>query len=101
MTTDPIEHEDDDEEDESEEIHARDVWQIFRFLGPYARPHRRLLVWLGLALVVETIFNFSFPLVTAQLVDGGLIQQKLEVLVGALIFLGVAAIVVALDGLIC
>ena len=88
------------EEPEPEEIHARDLWQIAQFLGPYLRQHSRQLLLLGLVLLVETVINFCFPLATQYLVDEGLIQHNIEVLTGILIFLGVAATIAALLGLV-
>src|SRR3954471_3337166 len=85
----------DGDEEESEEIHVRDLWQIGRFLGPFARPHRRPLLVLGLVLLLETVFNFSFPLVTQYLVDEGLIQHNFDAVWMVLVYLGVAAVVVA------
>jgi ATP-binding cassette, subfamily B, bacterial len=87
------------DEDQSEEVHARDLWRIARFLGPFARPHRRPFLLLALVLLVETVFNFSFPLATQYLVDEGLIQHNFGAVVAVLIFLAVAAVSVALLGL--
>src|SRR5438876_124017 len=104
MNTDPRPDELEDEEEdaeESEEIHARDLWAIARFLGPFTRPHRRALLLLGLVLLIETVFNFSFPLATQYLVDEGLIRHDFGAVVAVLIFLGVAAVAVAGLGLVC
>lgn len=57
----------DEDDDEAEEIHARDLGFLVRFLGPFTHPNRRLFLGLGLVLLVETVFNFSFPLATQYL----------------------------------
>jgi ATP-binding cassette subfamily B protein len=84
--------------EEAEDVHVRDLWGMARFLGPYVRLHRRPLVLLLLVLMVETVFNFSFPLVSQALIDRGLIQRDFRVVAGVLVFLGVAAVVVAVLG---
>jgi ATP-binding cassette subfamily B protein len=48
---------------------------------------------------VETVLNFSFPLVTQHLVDEGLIAHDFSVVVLVLAYLGVAAVLVAGLGL--
>jgi ATP-binding cassette subfamily B protein len=90
-----------DDDDEEKEIHPRDLWQIGRFLGPYAWPHRRRLFLLACLLGVETIFNFSFPLATQYLVDEGLIHHHFDAVKWVLIYFGVAAVIVAIIGVIC
>jgi ATP-binding cassette subfamily B protein len=92
---------DDNDTDGSEEVHARDLWRIARFLGPFARPYRQPLLVLSAVLVVETIFNFSFPLAFQYLVDDGLIERNFAAVVAVLVFLGVAAVTVALMGVAC
>src|SRR5262245_17738665 len=81
---------DDLDTEATEEVHARDLWLIARFPAPFARPYRRPLLLLGLVLLVETVFNFSFPLAAQHLVDGGLIERNSRVLVATLAFLGAA-----------
>src|SRR5262245_48836512 len=97
----PEDHADDDDGDEDayEDIHVRDLWQISRFLGPFTRPHRRPLLLLALVLLLETILNFSFPLVTQHLVDEGLIQHNFDAVWMVLVYLGAAAVLGAVLGL--
>ncbi len=102
MKTEPLPDEADEDEDDSEEteeVHARDLWDIARFLGPYLRPHRRPLALLAVVLLIETVFNFAFPLATQYLVDEGLIRHDFHAVVLVLVFLGVAAVAVAALGL--
>lgn len=91
----------DDEEGEAEEVHARDLKQLARFFRPFAHPYRRLFLGLGLFLLLETVFNLSFPLATQYLVDEGLLRHNARVLVAILIFLAVAAVSVTVLGLGC
>jgi len=89
------------EDDEEEEIHARDLWAIARFLGPFARPYRRPLVVLGIILLIETVINACFPLATQYLIDEGLGEVKrLNVVVGVLIFLVCATTAITTLGVI-
>src|SRR5436190_523380 len=87
--------------EETEAIRARDLWQMVRFVRPFALPYRRSLLVLALVLLVETVFNFGFPLASQYLVDEGLIERNADVVVGVLAFLGAAAVVVTLTGLAC
>jgi ATP-binding cassette subfamily B protein len=89
----------DDDDEEAEDIHARDLCRMGRFLRPFAQPHQRPLLLLALVLLLETVVNFSFPLATQYLVDEGLIQHDFGAVVAVLVFLGVAAVSVALLGL--
>src|SRR5262249_21150018 len=90
-----------DTDEGGEEIRTRDLWHLGRFLRPFARPYLRPLLILAAALVVETFFNFSFPLATQYLIDDGLIQRNVEVLVTVLCFLAAAAVIVSAVGLAC
>jgi ATP-binding cassette subfamily B protein len=92
---------DEEEPEGAEDVRARDVWRMGRFLRPFAQPHAKMLAVLALVLLAETAFNFSFPFVTQLLVDDGLIQHDFGVVAGVLIFLGTAAVIVAGLGLIC
>src|SRR5437016_5307497 len=91
----PVPDPDDLDDEEAEEIHARDIWRIARFLAPYARAHARPLGLLGLVLLVETVVNFSFPLATQYLIDEGLLLRNSDALIAVLVFLGCAAVIAA------
>src|ERR1043166_6012433 len=94
IAPEPIDAED-LQDGESEKIHARDVWAIARFLGPFARPYRRPLLVLAGILLVETLINACFPLATQYLIDEGLTDPKnLNVVIGVLIFLAAATAVI-------
>jgi ATP-binding cassette subfamily B protein len=96
-----LDTENEDEADEAEEVHVRDLCRMTRFLRPFARPHARPLLLLGLVLLAETVINFSFPLATQYLVDEGLIQHDFGAVLTVLIFLAAAAVSVALLGVAC
>jgi ATP-binding cassette subfamily B protein len=89
------------DEDGDEEVRARDLRFMAGFLGPFVGPYRVPFSALGLTLLVETLFNISFPLATQYLVDEGLLRRDRRVLVGVLAFLAVAAGIVAAAGLAC
>lgn len=113
MSTDPTaaapaDHELDDE-DEEPEIHARDLGALVRFLRPYAASYRRSLLLLALVLLVETIFNFLFPLASQFLIDKGLggeamsengvpAEKDFSVVIGVIIFLAVGSVAVTVLG---
>ena len=92
-----------DEEDaeEAEEVRARDLKLLARFLSPLAGSYRRVFLGLGLVLLLKTIFNLGFPLATQYLVDEGLLQHNSQVLISVLVFLAVAAVGVSVLGLVC
>jgi ATP-binding cassette subfamily B protein len=79
-----------------EELRPSDLGRLLRFLRPYLRPYRKPLLLIGLLLVVQTIFNASFPLATQYLIDEGLIDRDFDALVHVLMFLGAAAVAVSL-----
>jgi ATP-binding cassette subfamily B protein len=103
MSTDasgpPIEPED-LADDEEEEIHARDLWAIARFLGPFAWPYRRSFLLLGIILVFDTLVNSSFAVATQYMIDEGLTgeEKNLNVVVGVMIFIACATIAVTTLG---
>lgn len=89
-----------DDEDEAKTVAAGDISFIARFLRPFARPYRRNIGVIGLVLMVETAFNFSFPLMTQYLIDDGLLEKDWNVVVWVLSFLCVAAFVTTVLGVL-
>lgn len=88
-------------DEEDEEIHARDLWAIARFLRPFASPYRARLLGLALLLIVETLINATFPLASQYLIDEGLGETKrLDVVVGVLVFLAVATVAITSLGVL-
>ena len=86
---------------EPEEIAPGEVRKMARFAVPLLQPYRRPLSLLGLCLLVDTVFNFSFPLVSQYLIDKGLIVKNWDVVANVLIFLVFAAVAASLLGLAC
>src|SRR4051794_26994125 len=88
-----------DLDDAEEQIHARDLWAIARFFGPFAAPYRRPLLLLTAVLLIETLINACFPLATQYLIDKGLGGEgedgwDFNVVIGFLVFLAAATIAV-------
>jgi ATP-binding cassette, subfamily B, bacterial len=90
----------DDEGDDVEEIHARDLWAIARFIGPFARPYWRLLLVIGMVLFLETLINLGFPIATQHLIDEGLDNKQFDALLYALCFIGGGAVGITLLGVL-
>src|SRR5215813_3425306 len=93
----------DDDQDDSDagEIDVRELRFLTRFLRPFLRPYLHLGLGLVVVLLAETGFNCGFPLATRYLIDEGLLGRNGRALMAILIFLAVAAVAVALLGLIC
>src|SRR4051812_4887496 len=91
------------DQDDSEDgaIAVRELRFLAGFLRPYFGPYHQLGLGLAIVLLLETGFNCCFPLATRYLVDDGLIGRDYRALVATLIFLAVAAVAVALLGLVC
>jgi ATP-binding cassette, subfamily B, bacterial len=87
------------DDDEEPDMHPRDLWALFRFLRPYTADHRKPLMLLALVLLIETVFNFLFPLASQYLIDEGLSEKKdVNVVVGVIIFLAVGSIAITILG---
>ncbi|WP_406699804.1 ABC transporter ATP-binding protein [Singulisphaera sp. Ch08] len=89
---------DDSDDDEGDDLELR---FLAGFLRPYFKPYRSLGLGLAVVLVLETGFNCGFPLATRYLIDEGLLRRDYRVLTTTLSFLAVAAVAVALLGLVC
>ncbi|HZZ81406.1 MAG TPA: ABC transporter ATP-binding protein, partial [Gemmataceae bacterium] len=93
-----------DDDDEEPEMQARDLWALYRFLKPYTATYRKPLFLLALTLILETIWNFSFPIASQYLVDRGLggeegSEKDFGVVIGVIIFLGVGSVAITVLGL--
>jgi ATP-binding cassette, subfamily B, bacterial len=91
----------DQDDSEAGEVDARGIRFLVGFLRPFFRPYHRVGLGLAIVLSLETGFNCCFPLATRYLIDDGLLKRDYRALVATLIFLAVAAVAVALLGLIC
>ncbi len=87
------------DEIEPEQIHPNEIAWMARFVAPYLRPYRALLGVLIVLLIIDTLINFSFPLVYQYLVDNGLVVRNWDVVLKVLTFLGCAAVAEATCGL--
>src|SRR5947209_5373240 len=85
-----------EDEEFLEEVRPSDLGRLLRFLRPYLRPYRKSMLLICFLLVIQTLFNASFPLATQCLIDEGLIDRDFEALIHVLIFLGAAAVAVSL-----
>jgi ATP-binding cassette, subfamily B, bacterial len=92
----PPEVEVDPDEDAEEEINPADLGHMVRFLLPYLRPYRGQTILLGVLLLIQTAFNFSFPLMMQYLIDEGLINRDWSALTVVLTFLAFAAVGVSI-----
>jgi ATP-binding cassette subfamily B protein len=90
----------DEHDSESAKIDARELRFLARFLARFFKPYHTLGLRLALVLLLETAFHCGVPLATRYLVDEGLLKREHRALVATLIFLAVAAIAVAMLGLI-
>ena len=91
----------DQDDSEGGEIDVRELRFLAGFLRPFFRPYHHLGLGLAIVLLLETGFNCCFPLATRYLVDDGLLRRDYKALIATLAFLAVAAVAVALLGLIC
>src|SRR4051794_334228 len=97
MSDVPVEDED-DSEGQDEELELR---FLAGFLRPFFKPYHSLGLGLAVVLALETAFNCGFPLATRYLIDNGLLKRDYRALTTTLAFLAVAAVAVALLGLVC
>lgn len=100
-TNDDIDIDDFLEEIEADNIRVRDLSLIRNFLWPFLKAYRNWL-WIVVGVLgVETIFNFAFPISSQYLIDEGLEEHNISVVVGVLVFLAFACVCVAVLGFIC
>jgi ATP-binding cassette subfamily B protein len=91
----------DPDDSENGSVDVVELRFLAEFLRPFFRPYHRLGIGLAVVLLVETGFNCCLPLATRYLVDEGLLGRDKRALVTTLIFVAVAAVAVALLGLVC
>ena len=86
----------DPDEDAEEEIKPADLGHMIRFIQPFLTPYRGQVILLGGLLMIQTAFNFSFPLMMQYLIDEGLINRDWSALTIVLTFLAFAAVGVSI-----
>ena len=92
---------DDDEDDEDLVVFtAREaagaLATIYAFVRPLLNNYKRIMAWVGLGLVVETLFNVIMPLSLKFLIDDALGEEDFEALYKILGVLAAAGIVTSI-----
>src|ERR1700683_496632 len=88
---------DDDEDDEDLVVFtakeaAGALATVYAFVKPFLRNYKKILTFVGLGVVVETLFNVIMPLSLKYLIDDALGEEDFEALVEILSVLAVAGI---------
>ena len=94
---DELELDDDDEDDEDLVVFtakeaAGALATIYRFVRPFLKNYKKMLAFVGLGVLVETLFNVIMPLSLKFLIDDALGEEDFEALVRILSVLAVAGI---------
>jgi ATP-binding cassette subfamily B protein len=92
---------DDDEDDEDLVVFtakeaAGAVATIYAFVKPYLRNYRKLLIFVGFGVMVETLFNVIMPLSLKFLIDDALGEEDFQALYKILGVLAIAGIVTSI-----
>src|ERR1700724_1438400 len=69
---------------------------IYGFVKPFLKNYKKILTFIGLGVVVETLFNVIMPLSLKFLIDDALGEEDFEALVEILSVLAVAGIVTSI-----
>jgi ATP-binding cassette subfamily B protein len=88
---------DDDEEDEDLVVFtakeaAGALATVYAFIKPFLKNYKKILAFVGLGVVVETLFNVIMPLSLKYLIDDALGEEDFEALVKILSVLAAAGI---------
>ena len=88
---------DDDEDDEELVVFtakeaAGALATIYRFVRPFLKNYKKVLTFVGLGVLVETLFNVIMPLSLKFLIDDALGEEDFEALVRILSVLAVAGV---------
>src|SRR5450432_3682275 len=88
---------DDDEEDEDLVVFtakeaAGALATIYNFVRPFLKNYKKILTFVGLGVLVETLFNVIMPLSLKFLIDDALGEEDFEALIKILSVLAVAGI---------
>jgi ATP-binding cassette subfamily B protein len=92
---------DDDEEDEDLVVFtAREaagaLATVYGFVRPFLKKHRKILIFVGLGVLVETLFNVIMPLSLKYLIDDALGEEDFQALMVILSVLAVAGIITSI-----
>ncbi|HET7886187.1 MAG TPA: ABC transporter ATP-binding protein [Bradyrhizobium sp.] len=91
----------DDEDDEELVVYtAREaagaLATIYAFVKPYLGNYKKLIVFVGIGVMVETLFNVIMPLSLKFLIDDALGEEDFEALIRILSVLAVAGIITSI-----
>ncbi|WJR81098.1 ABC transporter ATP-binding protein [Bradyrhizobium sp. NP1] len=93
---DELELEDDDEDEDLVVFTAREaagaLATIYGFVKPHLKNYKRLLAFVGIGVIIETLFNVFMPLSLKFLIDDALGEEDFEALYKILGVLAVAGI---------
>ena len=99
----PEDEEEDDDDDDDEDLvvftakeAAGALATVYAFVKPFLRNYKKILTFVGLGVVVETLFNVIMPLSLKFLIDDALGEEDFEALVEILSVLAVAGIVTSI-----
>src|SRR4051812_45215241 len=91
-----LEHDDEDDDEELVVFTAREaagaLATIYGFVRPFLKNYKKMLAFVGLGVVIETLFNVIMPLSLKYLIDDALGEEDFEALVTILSVLAVAGI---------
>jgi ATP-binding cassette subfamily B protein len=108
--TSPVDDDDDEDEDELDEDEDDDeelvvftakeaagaLATIYAFVKPFLKNYKKILTFVGLGVLVETLFNVIMPLSLKFLIDDALGEEDFEALVKILSVLAVAGIITSI-----
>src|SRR5579863_6886986 len=91
----------DDEDDEELAVYtaseaAGALATIYGFIKPFLKNYKKLIAFVGLGVLVETLFNVIMPLSLKFLIDDALGEEDFEALIRILSVLAVAGIVTSI-----
>ncbi|MBB5048947.1 ATP-binding cassette subfamily B protein [Rhodopseudomonas rhenobacensis] len=91
---------DDDEDEELVVFTAKEaagaLATIYRFTKPFLTNYKKIIVFVGIGVVIETLFNVIMPLSLKYLIDDALGEEDFEALITILSVLAVAGIVTSI-----
>jgi ATP-binding cassette subfamily B protein len=97
---DELDLEDDEEDEDLVVFTAKEaagaLATIYAFVKPFLKNYKKILTFVGLGVVVETLFNVIMPLSLKFLIDDALGEEDFEALVKILSVLAVAGIVTSI-----
>ena len=97
---DELELEDDEEDEDLVVFTAKEaagaLATIYAFVKPFLKNYKKILTFVGLGVVVETLFNVIMPLSLKFLIDDALGEEDFEALIKILSVLAAAGIITSI-----